>query len=49
MMKRALDTYFENNQAVLDGTMSTVELACWTAFMTVMGAVMMAALWIFSR
>ncbi len=49
MMKRALDTYFENNQAVLDGSMSTVELACWTALMTDVGAVMMAALWVFSR
>ncbi|MEY8437374.1 hypothetical protein AAK967_06485 [Atopobiaceae bacterium 24-176] len=48
-MKRALDTYFENNQAMLDGTMSTFELACWTAFMAVVGTLMMAALWVLSR
>lgn len=49
MIVRAVNAFFERNQAVLDGTMSTVQLACWTAVMSVVGYAMMAVLWVCSR
>lgn len=45
----ALSTYFEQNDRLLAGEMSTTELAVWTVMMTVLGWAMMAALWVFAR
>lgn len=49
MFRHAVSTYFDRNQAVLDGTMSTLQLALWTLGMNILGYAMMAALWVFSR
>lgn len=46
MVSKAVEKYWERNQAVVAGEMSTVELACWTAVMNVIGYGLLALFWI---